>query len=175
MSPARDNPEICSMKICFRFILLMSLCIATPAFALLEAGTPAPDFNARTLDGQPTNLGRYKGKTLLVELGTTWCPSCNEQARQIDGIRDFLTQRNITYISVFLADSAESIQEKLKTEGHKRPDQIMLDSGEARRSYNVFSIPRIILIDKDFKIVFDEMILDKKQLKQRINNHLNQQ
>lgn len=156
----------------FLLPLLLLLITATPATALLKAGDPAPDFSARTLDDKPIKLSNLKGKALLVEMGTTWCPACNEQAHQIDGMRDFLRSKEITYVSVFLADSADSIRDHLKEEGLKSPDQILIDSGEARRNYGIFSIPRLVLIDKDFNVVFDAMVLSAKEIQKRIEEHL---
>ncbi len=152
-------------------LMLLIFCIASPALALFKNGDTAPDFTARTIDDQEIRLSDLKGKTLLVEYGTTWCPSCNEQAHTIDGMRDLLKELNITYVSVFLADSVDSINEHIKEEGIKAPDQILIDSGEARRNYNIFSIPRLILIDKSFKIVFDAMVLGENELKKQLRTH----
>jgi peroxiredoxin len=164
-----SNPEICSMKT--RYILLgiaILVCTATPVLAKLQAGDKAPDFNARTMEDTTAKLSDLKGKTLLVEMGTTWCPSCNELAHQINGLRDYLKEKGITYVSVYVADSADSILEHEKDEKLKAADVTLIDDGEARRSYSVFSIPRLLLIDENFNIVFDEMVLTGKQIRQRI-------
>jgi thiol-disulfide isomerase/thioredoxin len=156
-----------------RFVLLLTaliFCISAPAYALFKAGDKAPDFSSRTLDDQEIKLSDLKGKTLLIEMGTTWCPSCNELAHQINELRDFLKENEVTFISIYLADSPESIKEHNKDEKLKPADVTLIDDGDARRNYSVFSIPRLLLIDKDFKIVFDEMVLSGSQIKQRIEN-----
>jgi len=164
--------EIRSMKIRYMLMLIaILLCAADPAFALLKAGDQAPDFEGRTLDGQDIKLSDLKGKTLLIEMGTTWCPSCNELAHQIDGLRDYLQEKDVTFVSVYLADSANSIKTHAKDENLKPADSIIIDIGEARRNYSIFSIPRLFLLDQNFKVVFDEMVLNRKEIKQRIDNH----
>lgn len=162
------------MKLCSAFIccLLLGSLIAGPVSAQLPPGETAPDFSARTLDDQEMRLSELKGQPLLIEMGTTWCPSCNEVAHQIDGIRTFLKENKVSYVSVYLADSAESIQEHLAKEKLAAADQTLIDNGEARRVYGVFSIPRLILIDQNFKIVFDEMVLDAAEIKRRIKSGL---
>jgi len=160
------------MKI--RLILLpvvTLLCISTSALALFKAGDRAPDFSGLTLDEQSIKLSDLKGKMLLVEMGATWCPSCNELAHQIDGLRDYLKQKEISFVSVYLADSAEDIRTHTKDEALRPADLVMIDSGEARSNYNIFSIPRLLLIDENFEIVFDEMPLNRKQIRQRIEKH----
>ena len=160
------------MKIRLILILVLTfLGIAPSALALLKAGDKAPDFNGRALDGQSIKLSDLKGKMLLVEMGATWCPACNELAHQIDGLRDYLKEKGISLVAVYLADSAEDIRTHAEDEALRPADIVMIDSGEARSNYNVFSIPRLLLIDENFKIVFDEMALNRKQIKQRIDNH----
>lgn len=158
----------------FRLFLALAgllLASATPALALLKAGDQAPDFSAHTLDDQAIRLSALKGKMLLIEMGTTWCPSCTEMAHQIDGLRDYLKERGITFVSVYLADSAASIREHAEDENLKPADTTLIDSGEARRNYSVFSIPRLLLVDENLKILFDEMALNGSQIKERIEKY----
>ena len=156
-----------------RSVLMLAVllfCTSVPAYALFKSGEKAPDFSSRTLENQEIKLSDLKGKTLLIEMGTTWCPSCNEIAHQINELRDFLKENEVTFVSIYLADSPDSIKEHTKDEKLKPADLTLIDDGEARRNYSVFSIPRLLLIDKDFKIVFDEMVLTGSQIKQLIEN-----
>ncbi len=160
------------MKICFPLLLVALLvCLASPALAKLKVGDKAPDFNGRTLENQPVKFSDFTGKILLVEMGTTWCPSCLEQAEQIDKLRDYLTESGVTYISVYLADSAENIRTHTAEHNFRPADSTIIDAGEARRNYGIFTIPRLLLIDKNGAIVFDESVLNSRELKRRIDNH----
>ena len=159
------------IRIFSTLLVAMFFCAATSAHALYKAGETAPDFNARTLDGKTIKLSDLKGKTLLVEMGTTWCPSCHELAHQIEELRTDLKENDIAFVSVYLADSADSIKAHTKDENLTPADFTIIDSGEARRIYSIYSIPRLLLIDKNFKIVFDKMVLSGKQIKQRIEKH----
>ena len=160
------------MKIRFLLLLVALLaCLTMPAFAQLKVGDKAPDFNGRTLDNQTIKLGDFAGKTLLIEMGTTWCPACTEQAEQIDKLRDYLAESGVTYISVYLADSAESIRTHTAEHNLQPADSTIIDTGEARRNFSIFTIPRLLLIDKNGKIVFDVTVLNSRELKQRIDKH----
>ena len=153
-------------------LLTLVLTLPTSAFALFSNGDDAPDFTAQSLKGETVRLSDHRGNPILLEMGTTWCPSCKEQAHQIDKIRDFLKGKGVTYISVFLADPVASIEGYLKDEKLAPPDQVLIDDGEARSNYLVLSIPRIILIDSQFRIIFDDMVLNADQLKTRIKQEL---
>lgn len=160
------------MKIRFICTLVLLVFCVVPAFAQLQAGDPAPDFSARTLQGDMLRLSSLKGQPLLVELGTTWCPGCIELAQQIETIRPFLREQGVSTVTVYLADAADSIRSFLADEKLAAPDQILIDNGEARRAYGVFGIPRLILIDREFKVVFDAMMMDADDIKARITNDL---
>jgi len=153
------------------FSLLALLC-SSPVFARLQPGDPAPDFSASTLDDKSVKLSDLKGQVLLVEMGTTWCPSCKELAHQIDSIRAFLKEQKVSYTAVFLSDPADSILSHIKEEKLSMPDQVLIDGGEARSAYGIFSIPRLLLIDRDFNIVFDETVLNADEIKHRVTRDL---
>ncbi|MCF6179320.1 MAG: TlpA family protein disulfide reductase [Geopsychrobacter sp.] len=162
------------MKARFSWLwLLLFICIASPAQAKLKTGEPAPDFTAKTLEGKSVRFSTFNGNLRLVEMGTTWCPSCTEQAHQIDNLQDFLQKKKITTISVFLADPPDSIREHLKEEDLSAANHILIDTGEARRNYGIYTIPRVLFIDENGKVIFDEMLLNSSNLKNKITDFLN--
>ena len=57
----------------------------TPARAPLP--TPAPDFLLPDLQGQVVRLSQLKGKVVLLNVWTTWCPPCRPWRRSIDGCK----------------------------------------------------------------------------------------
>jgi len=147
------------MKIRFVLLLLALLALlfsATSAVSALNPGDTAPDFAARTLDGKRVHLRDFEGRKLLLEIGTSWCPSCKQLAHQLDGLRGLLREKDVVHLAVFLGDSAESVAAYFSNEKLEKPDQILIDADSARKAYGVYVIPRLILIDTDFRILFDE-------------------
>jgi len=164
------------MKICYLGVLIIILvCVSSAAYAGFKPGDEAPDFNAQTLQGEMVSFSKASQGLRLVEMGTTWCPSCTALAHEIAKIRTFLARNKVATLSVYLTDSAESIRRHLKEEGLKAADQTLIDHGEARKSYAIFSIPRLLLIDGKGKILFDESGLTGDAIKKRIKNALDQQ
>lgn len=47
-----------------------------PAAKAARRPVPAGDFPLRTLEGQDLRLGGFRGKVVLVNFWTTWCPAC---------------------------------------------------------------------------------------------------
>lgn len=158
------------MKMSFIWLLLGLFCYAAPAAAVFRAGDAAPDFTARNLDGKTVQLSDFKGRRLLIEMGTTWCPTCKELAHRLDDFRGRLREENVVYLSVFLADSADSVSSYFENEKLEPPDQVLVDQDSARSAYGVFTIPRLIMIDADFKIVFDEVDGGLGRLKRQLSH-----
>ncbi|MGP6158978.1 MAG: TlpA family protein disulfide reductase [Vulcanimicrobiaceae bacterium] len=50
-----------------------------PALTGPQLGSPAPAFSLRTLDGKTVTLDQYRGKTLILNVWATWCPSCRQE------------------------------------------------------------------------------------------------
>src|ERR1700733_14339557 len=61
-----------------RRLTLAALVLLTSAlaFAADEEGQPAPNFHAKTTAGETYTNATLKGKVVLLQFWTTWCPYC---------------------------------------------------------------------------------------------------
>jgi thiol-disulfide isomerase/thioredoxin len=59
----------------------LSLLVLTTslAFAGSDDREPAPGFHAKTLEGEQFNNASVKGKVVLFQFWTTWCPYCKSE------------------------------------------------------------------------------------------------
>lgn len=77
-------------RIAVSIVLALAL-FALSALACAEGsliGTPAPDFEITTLDGQPFRLSEQRGKVVYLNIWATWCPPCVAEVGDIQKLAD---------------------------------------------------------------------------------------
>lgn len=145
-------------------LAILSLLLLAGGAVAVEVGAIAPDFKLPTLDGKQVSLSDYKGQILVLKLATTWCPTCKQQTQEIQSAGSFLREHNVRVVEVFLQDSEKMVHEYLKGEKHEMPFVALLDDGQALKAYNVYLIPRVLIIDQDFKVRRDGSLLSDREL-----------
>jgi len=149
----------------FAFLLLLLLPLTVSA---LDVGTVAPDFELPNLDGKLVRLADYKGQIILLKLATTWCPSCQEQSREIKEAEADLHAQKVVLIEVFLQESAETVRDYLAGTQQLLPTLALLDDDRVRRTYNVYTIPRVLILDRELRVRRDGGVLSAAELLKQV-------
>lgn len=75
----------------------------------LAVGTPAPDFAAETISGQPVTLASYANRTALLVFVHPHCPSCRDELPMLESFALLAKRRaNIELVLVSEGDPAET-------------------------------------------------------------------
>ncbi len=149
-------------KLILNVLLFLLLCAGT-ALAIEPGATP-PDFKLSTLEGKEVKLSDYQGRIVILKLATTWCPTCKQQSQEIIEANKILAANDVVVLEVFLQDSEAMIREALKGETYAMTHIPLLDDGQARRAYAVYMIPRLLIIDRDFKVRRDGSLMTAREL-----------
>ena len=154
-------------------LLLLLVCLAAPSFALKQ-GELFPPLPATTLEGKAINIGQLQPPMILT-VGTTWCPSCGNLRRELDKIRPFLKENGIQYVEIFLGESPDKVKKYLESIHLAHPDVVLLDSKVIGRALRVRMIPRVILVDKEFRVYKDTPPFSgaalQRELSQMLDEH----
>lgn len=134
----------------------------------LSAGSDAIDFKARNLTGEIVRLSDFKGKPIILKLATTWCPTCKEQSREFIKAGDYLKDNDVVVVEVFIQEKASRIEKYLSKYDYPMTFVPLIDEGEISGKYGVYMIPRVLLIDRDFKIRRDGNIMKKSDLIEKL-------
>lgn len=151
--------------------MLVGLVVASPVSAV-ETGTEPPDFELADLDGKLVRLADFRGQTIILKLATTWCPSCKQQLKEFAKIEQFLLDNSVTLIEVYVDEPEDTVREYLQHRDFKLPHTTLIDDGQVARTYRLYTIPRVLLIDSDFKVQRDRGLIVASDLQKMLQEML---
>lgn len=142
-------------KSTFTLLLLLVFCLIPVAAVAIETGIQAPGFTLKSLQGQDVSLSDFRGRLVLLKLATTWCPTCKQLSGEIEKVGTFLKEQDVVVLEVFVQDSAPMVEKYL---GESEPPMTffaLLDDGQVYDAYNVYLIPRLLVVDAAQSVRFD--------------------
>lgn len=119
----------------------------------LAAGTAAPDFELKSLDGKNVKLSDYRGKAVLLNFWATWCAPCKIEMPWFVELNKKYQAQGLVIVGVAMDDSGEGeIAKFAKEEGVNYP--ILLGKDSVGDAYGgVQFLPSTFYISRDGKIV----------------------
>jgi thiol-disulfide isomerase/thioredoxin len=140
------------------------ICLFLILFGLLpvvaagvEVGAEAPDFKLKNLQGQDVSLSEFKGQVVLLKLATTWCPSCKQLSGKIEQVGAALKEQDVVFLDVYVQDSPAMVEKYLADRDYSMTYYALLDDGQAYAAYNIFAIPRLLIVDAGQVVRYDNV------------------
>jgi thiol-disulfide isomerase/thioredoxin len=112
------------------------------------AGKPAPQWAAKDIEGNPLTLSASKGKTVLLDFFTTWCPPCRADGPSLDKLYKKYGERDLMIIGVSVSEERALVEKFLKAFPHRYPI-VLTTENEMPRPYQIAVFPTYIVIDRD--------------------------
>jgi thiol-disulfide isomerase/thioredoxin len=165
--PQGIHPASPVIMVALSFLLLVTVSpIKSLAF---QKGDTAPGFSLKTLSRELVSLDDFQGQMVILELGATWCSACRNQAEEIMTLNDYLEEKSVKFVEVFLQDTEEDIRKHVQQLSDAKSPIILIDDGSVLEKYQVFGIPRVLLIDANGKIILDRQLIAADELKRQID------
>jgi peroxiredoxin len=111
-------------------------------------GFLAPDFALETEDGEIVRLSELRGRPVVVNVWTSWCPPCREEMPALQRVFHDYQEQGVVILGMnsTLQDRREEALAFAAGQGLTFP--ILLDTdGEATRLYQVRALPTTFFID----------------------------
>jgi thiol-disulfide isomerase/thioredoxin len=143
-------------RILWAVTLTVSLVLAGSAFAVAQDHEddrePAPRFHAKTLEGEQFTNDSTKGKVVLFQFWTTWCPYCKGEESLVNDITAEFSGKGLVVIAVDVGESKKVVQQYLKD--HPRKCHIVM-TGDTNLAamYAANRYPIYVVVDREDKIV----------------------
>lgn len=152
------------------FLVVALLSLASPAFAGLQVGQPAPDFTGKDTAGKEQHLADYKGKIVVLEWTNPGCPyvqkhyeTGNMQALQGEEIK-----KGVVWLTIASSAkgregymSVEDANEYMKKVDSNPTARILDPSGEIGKLYGATATPHMFVIDKEGVLQYAGAIDDR--------------
>jgi len=111
------------------------------------AGKPAPELTVTDLQGKPVSLASLKGKTVLLDFFTTWCPPCRADAPALDKLHGKYAE-SLAIVGVSVSEERNVVEKFLKDHPHDFP-VVLSTENELPTAYQIGVFPTYIVIDPD--------------------------
>lgn len=113
---------------------------------------PARDFTLTLFDGETLRLSELRGKVVLIDFWTSWCPPCRREAPTLaDAYRRF-QGAGVEFVGVAVWDSEEESSRFVREHDVGYPNG--LDSkGTIAIDYGLTGIPEKYIVDREGRLV----------------------
>ncbi|MEX0907152.1 MAG: TlpA disulfide reductase family protein [Gemmatimonadota bacterium] len=136
-------------------LLLLGLIWANRArFTPLDAGSPAPDYTARTLDGEPASISSFAGDVVLLNIWATWCAPCVREMPALQRLHEELGDAGLRVVAVSVDAGGAGGDVRDFVDRFRLTFTVLHDpSGEIQTEYQVHGLPMTYLIGRDGRII----------------------
>lgn len=115
----------------------------------------APDFTLTGLDGRQYRLSDYRGKKVLINFWTTWCPYCRDEMPLLQKFHEQYGGGNWQVLTVNMTVSEKGlspVRDYIAEKGYTFP--VLLDrDGSVSGLFRVSSIPASFILNENGGII----------------------
>jgi beta-lactamase regulating signal transducer with metallopeptidase domain/thiol-disulfide isomerase/thioredoxin len=132
------------------------------AFPPLAVGQPAPEWALEGWsDGKDRKLADYRGKIVLLDFWSTWCPGCLVEIPAMQQLDEKYGKQGVVFLAIHAINGDLSrIKELQQAKGWTAPSAVDQRAGTAEgetvRRYGVRGFSTIVLIGPDGKIAYSD-------------------
>jgi thiol-disulfide isomerase/thioredoxin len=156
------------MTIVRRLVLSLSalfLAAAAHAAPLAVGDLPPPELGYGW-DGDKISLSAYQGKAVIVTFWATWCPYCLKELPILENVQNKAGKDQMAVIAVNTESHAVFRKASRVMREHMHLDLANDVSGEAQKAFGVKSLPWMVIIGRDGRVLavhhgYDESRLDE--------------
>jgi cytochrome c biogenesis protein CcmG/thiol:disulfide interchange protein DsbE len=112
------------------------------------AGKPAPELEVTDIKGNPVSLANLKGKTVLLDFWTSWCPPCLADAPSLDKLYARYGSTNLMIIGISVNEERDIVERFLQKKPHVFP-VVLTSENEMQHPYQVGKFPTYMVIAPD--------------------------
>lgn len=103
------------------------------------------------LDGSPTDLAKFRGKPMVVNLWATWCPPCVREMPVLH--RAQVSNPALNFVFINQGETAQRVAPWLSARGLALQNVLLDPKGEALVAFNQRGLPTTLFFDAEGRLV----------------------
>jgi len=111
-------------------------------------GKPAPDLHLTDIHGNQISLAELKGKIVLLDFWTTWCPPCRADASSVEKLNKKYGGKNLAIIGISVDEDRATVEDYLKKHPHDY-SVVLSSENQLPRPYQIGEFPTYMVIGAD--------------------------
>jgi thiol-disulfide isomerase/thioredoxin len=135
-------------------------------------GKEIPEFQAKTLSGEPINVESFRGKVVVLDFWATWCAPCVASLPTIKQVTDEYADKDVVFYAVNTGEQAGEVEQFLKQ--NELELKVILDpQGEVASTFVAEAIPQTLIVGKDGVVESTHIgFVGEDALRQRLKDEL---
>lgn len=134
-----------------------ALCLLAALPLMLAASAQLPSVQLKNLDGKTVDTATLSndGKPFVISFFATWCKPCNRELKAINEVYpDWQDETGMRLIAISIDEGQNVSKVKPLVDSEGWEYEVLLDTNsELKRTLGIQSIPHVLIIDGDGKIV----------------------
>lgn len=117
----------------------------------IREGNVAPDFQLRDIWGESVKLSDFRGKKVILNFWTSWCPPCRSEMPDLQKYYASSDEEDFTIVAVNVTAEERGQEDVINfvNEFHLQFPILMDEKKEAAQTYHVIGYPTNFFIDED--------------------------
>lgn len=114
------------------------------------------DFQLNTIDHKQMKLSDFKGKKVLINFWTTWCPPCKEEMPHLNEYyKEFAKEHNVEILAINITDEEILVSdvEKFAQKNNIKFPILLDETGKVSIDFRVISIPTSFIVNEEGNII----------------------
>jgi peroxiredoxin len=138
---------------CVLLLFIVGTLQAGQSLTPLPGAMPAPDFELMDTDGKLHRLSDYRGKTVILNFWTTWCPPCREEIPSMNRAWQQLQQEGVVMLAINMGEDEDTIF--VFTADYPAEFPLLLDrDGAVIAQWPVKGLPTTYIVAPDGSIAY---------------------
>ena len=136
-------------------------------------GKMSPDFKAQDINGTEYTLADFRGKYVYIDMWATWCGPCKRELPYLKALEKEFEDAQIVFVGLSIDKDKQAWEKMVGTGGLTGVQLYLGTQSKFQEAYRIEGIPHFILLDKEGRIIDNNMTRPSEEATAQTLRNLN--